>query len=113
MIVFGAETVRELLEKIATKPYLKMRIGQRDVDEHLDVLHFVGERMQHTPATIPEVTRDRHDDYLIAYSIYAQVDFLISGDHDLLVLGEFGGVRIVSPAEFVTILDASGESEIS
>jgi len=29
----------------------------------------------------------------------------VSGDKDLLVLGEHAGVRIVSPAAFVAILD--------
>lgn len=32
-------------------------------------------------------------------------DYVVSGDKDLLRLGEFQGTRIVTPAEFLAILE--------
>jgi predicted nucleic acid-binding protein len=55
-------------------------------------------------APVPAVVRDPKDDYLIAHSVLEQVDYLVSGDKDLLVLGSVLGVRIVSPADFALLL---------
>lgn len=104
-ILFGTPTLRELLDKVASKPYLKSRIVAEDVDDFLYLLHIAGERVMNAPEVIPAVTRDRKDDYLIAYSVSGRADYLVSGDPDLLVLKAFEGVRIVSPAEFVQLLD--------
>ena len=56
---------------------------------------------------IPVHSRDRKDDYLLEHAVREQPDYLVSGDKDLLTLGEHAGVRIVSPARFVEILDES------
>ena len=42
-----------------------------------------------------------------------QVDYVVSGDKDLLVLEGVAGVRIVSPAAFVAILDPAAPSELT
>jgi predicted nucleic acid-binding protein len=35
-----------------------------------------------------------------------KADYLVSGDQDLLVLGEYEGTRVVTPRQFLAILDA-------
>ena len=53
-------------------------------------------------STIPVPGRDLKDRYLIEAAIYNDVDILVSGDKDLLVLGELlEQPRIMSPAQFV------------
>lgn len=47
------------------------------------------------------VCRDHDDNIFLALSTIGQADFLITGDDDLLTLGEFGGVLIVKLAEFL------------
>ena len=59
---------------------------------------------------MPSVTRDRKDDYLLAYAVVGRADYLVTGDRDLLVLGEVEGVRIVSPAGFVGALSPGAEA---
>jgi putative PIN family toxin of toxin-antitoxin system len=108
-MVFGTPTVDEILRKVATKPYLGSRIPREEADEFLWLLHQLGEFIEDSPPVIPAISRDRNDDYLLAYSAIARVDFLVSGDHDLLELGEFEGVRIVSPAVFAALLDHCDE----
>jgi putative PIN family toxin of toxin-antitoxin system len=104
-MVFGTPTVDEILRKVTTKSYLSSRIPTEQAEEFLWLLHQLGELIEDAPPVIPAISRDRNDDYLLAYSGIARVDFLVSGDHDLLELREFEAVRIVSPAEFVAILD--------
>jgi uncharacterized protein len=46
------------------------------------------------------VCRDPSDDLVLACAEAAQADCLVTGDEDLLVLGEFKGTRIIRPSDF-------------
>ena len=52
-----------------------------------------------------EICRDPDDDMVLATAIAAQADLILTGDEDLLVLAEHGGIRILSPRQFVELLD--------
>jgi putative PIN family toxin of toxin-antitoxin system len=47
------------------------------------------------------VCRDPNDDMVIECAVLAGAQVIVSGDQDLLVLGTFRGIRIVTPAEFL------------
>jgi putative PIN family toxin of toxin-antitoxin system len=65
----------------------------------VEVSATVVPRLEHDVAPM---TRDRIDDYLIAAAFEHDVDILVSGDKDLLILAEFLELpRIMSPAQFV------------
>ena len=52
------------------------------------------------PPPLPQpVCRDPDDDAVLALAIAAQVDFIVSGDNDLLALGAFNGISILTPAQ--------------
>ena len=48
-----------------------------------------------------QVSRDADDDAVLACALAAQVDLIVSGDKDLLVLKQFQGMRIVTAAQAV------------
>jgi predicted nucleic acid-binding protein len=50
-------------------------------------------------ATHPE------DDLILAAAVSAQADYLVTGDARLQALGSYQGVKIVTPREFVQILE--------
>jgi putative PIN family toxin of toxin-antitoxin system len=45
--------------------------------------------------------RDPKDDMFLERAVKAQAHLLIAGDKDLLVLGEFEGTQIITPAAYV------------
>jgi predicted nucleic acid-binding protein len=49
--------------------------------------------------------RDRDDDKVLAAAIAGKADLIVTGDEDLLVLGQHHGIRILSPRQFVELLD--------
>jgi uncharacterized protein len=51
------------------------------------------------------VSRDPDDDELIALAVASQADLIISGDADLLSLGEHAGIPIVDPADAIARID--------
>ena len=50
------------------------------------------------------VCRDPDDDRVLATALAGEVDFIVTGDSDLLVLESFHGIRIVSPRQFLEIV---------
>jgi putative PIN family toxin of toxin-antitoxin system len=50
------------------------------------------------------VTSDPEDDYVLATGRLARADYLVTGDHGLLGLGEYQGMKIVSPRVFLVAL---------
>lgn len=53
-----------------------------------------------TPKTLPNVVRDRDDNEVLAAAELGGADVIITGDKDLLSLGSFAGIKIVSPRVF-------------
>jgi uncharacterized protein len=45
---------------------------------------------------------------VIACALAAQADYLVTGDQDMLVLGEHEGIRIVMPRQFLDLLEGAG-----
>ena len=103
-ILLSDPTLREVLNKVFTRPSFMDCVSQDAVDDFLRLLAATGEHLEEFHVPRPAVGRDRKDDYLIARSVAAHADYLVSGDKDLLVLERVGGVRIVSPAEFMVLL---------
>jgi len=59
------------------------------------------------PLPLPEpVCRDPDDDAVLALAVAAQVDLIVSGDQDLLTLGAYAGIAIVTPAQALELIGA-------
>lgn len=91
----------EIVITVTQKPHLRERIALDALELMVESLRTVAEEIPLIESEIPQVTRDPKDDYLLAYAVVGEADVLVSGDKDLLELGEIVGVRIVSPGEFV------------
>lgn len=55
--------------------------------------------------TLPGVTRAPQDDPVVACAVEGQARFIVSGDQDLLVLGTYQSVRMVTPRDFLVLLE--------
>jgi hypothetical protein len=68
-----------------------------------NVLVIIAEAAQYNvqpSKTEPGVCRDKDDDIVPAYALEAAVDYLATGDKDLLILKMFRAIRIVTPRDF-------------
>jgi putative PIN family toxin of toxin-antitoxin system len=54
------------------------------------------------------VCRDRDDDWVLATALAGEADAIVSGDADLLTLGNYSGVEMLSPRQFVSRQAPSG-----
>lgn len=104
-LLLPGQLVRELTSVVTTRPYLARRIPAATVEQFVADLSALAEMIALVDEPIPAATRDRKDDYLIAYALVGAADYLVTGDDDLLSLGRLGVVRIVSPATFLHVLE--------
>lgn len=105
-LIVPQEVLDEVRDVCARKPYLRRRIQQREVDRLLDILPAVGHK-PHQPPPAHTTSRDPKDDYLLVYALLEEIDYLVTGDEDLLVLGRVGDVQIVSPVTFLRRVDST------
>lgn len=54
------------------------------------------------------VCRDSDDDHVLAAAAAAAVDFIVTGDKDLLTLRAYEGIPILSPSDFARLEDTLG-----
>ena len=111
-IISPRELLAELTEKVIEKKYLRTHILQEDLDELVDIITSIA-RIPSPLSSIPALFQDPDDDYLLAYGLVEEVDFIVTGDKALLTLGEFSGVKIVEPHSFHTFLVKRSRNEKS
>jgi uncharacterized protein len=93
-------------EVLAALAYPKVRKSlKRDVDPALcfeDIVLLA--RMVAGDHQVTGVSEDPDDDIYIAAALEGRCPYIVSGDPDLLTIGEHEGVRIVTPRAFLTLL---------
>ena len=95
------ETRRVLLEK----EHLRNRFLYSDVnvERFIEALRAKCTVVASLP-NLHVIERDPKDDMVIACAVAAQADYIVSRDRDLLDLGEYQGIQIVTPEVFIQYL---------
>jgi putative PIN family toxin of toxin-antitoxin system len=95
------DEVTETLKDPKVRRYIKAQIDAPTWFETIAVLADVVLGDRETSA----VSRDPEDDKYLAAAVEGLATFVVTGDSDLLDLREHGGVRIVTPRQFLDILE--------
>ncbi|HXF64051.1 MAG TPA: putative toxin-antitoxin system toxin component, PIN family [Caldilineaceae bacterium] len=99
-----------IAELRASYPHLVRRINPDELDDLLAQTRQVARIPQSLPAELASYSRDPGDDYLLAYGLLLEADYLVTGDRDLLALGQVAQLRIVTPATFRRLLEEQGRA---
>lgn len=103
-LIYSEQIFDELLE-VTARPKFAQKLITEDKTELTDLIRQRGIVVE-LESPIPAVSRDPKDDMYLSCALVADCDFLVSGDQDLLVLGTHGRTSIVSPAQFLAIIEA-------
>jgi uncharacterized protein len=98
-LVLSHSMLEELAETLA-KPKFAIMIQRTGLthEQMLNELHVFVESVIAPPLDHP-VCRDPDDDMVLACALAANVNIIVTGDNDLLVLHPWQGIEIVKPAE--------------
>jgi putative PIN family toxin of toxin-antitoxin system len=99
-----SEVILAEMERAWTKPYWTSRFTSEKIQQTLTRLHLAAEMIP-ISAAVRGVATHPEDDLILATAVSANADFLVTGDKQLLTIGYYEGTRIVSPRDFLTILE--------
>jgi putative PIN family toxin of toxin-antitoxin system len=107
-LIFPVDTEIELRRIATTKPYLRERIAEVQLETLIIALRDVAVSLNAASRPAPISSRDPNDTFLLEIAFAGNADYLVSGDRDLLVLSPLIPYpRIVTPAEFLEVLRSS------
>jgi len=98
LLIYSSPTLIDELSRTLARRKFTKRIAQFQtstdalVNDYLSLVNLV------IPAITPRIVRDPDDDHVIAAAIAARATLIVSGDHDLLDLGHYQHIRIISAA---------------
>ena len=81
-----------------------LRLSDEEVEILLNKVEIQADFVEGS-SNIEAVPADPGDDKYVVAALEGRADFIVSGDRHLLTLGEYEGVRIIPPAEFLGVLD--------
>ena len=97
-----------ILDEFRDKLISKFDYTVTEVQEALELLRLAMQVV--LPATLENpVSRDPDDDMVLSTAILASAACIISGDRDLLILGNYRGVDIIAPAQFAEYEEGKAE----
>lgn len=107
---FAVATSAPLLaeaQRTLDAPYFEARIARSTAAEWMDAIRVLAHDTAIT-IDVAGVATHPEDDLVLATAASARADYLVTGDRQLLRLGSFEGVSILSPADFLIVLDREG-----
>ena len=101
-----SEHIHSELSRTFEEPYFRRQIPAETIAEATDLLR---RRATTVPLTVEVrgIATHPEDDLILATAASARADYLVTGDRQLLALGAYRGVTIVSPRQLLDILDAT------
>ena len=102
-IILSAEIVEEVLRALAYPKIRKAARGKVDCELWFEDILVLAQLITGDFKTAG-VSEDPDDDKYIAAAVEGRAAFVVTGDPDLLDIGEHEGVRIVNPRAFLDLL---------
>jgi len=108
--VIISSSILQEIERVLHYPKIKRkrRLTEGNIRNVMELLRKYGIV---TPAdiTIEAVPEDPADNKFVVAAVETEADYIVSGDRHLKDLSSYHGIRIVSPDEFLRVLDIGGE----
>ena len=101
-LVLSSAIIIETWRKLVSSDHIRARYPFSDERVHIFCLSLsqISADVLRSTKPLSGVVRDPNDDMIVACAIDGQADTIVSRDKDLLSLGAFQGVPIVSPEIF-------------
>jgi len=104
--LFASPSIIEELQPVLSYPKLVKRHGleKQELKEFISDLLSIMSLVEGKKAIELIVEDPAHNNYL-SCAVDAKADFIVSGDTHLLNLGEYEGTQIITPTQFLGVLE--------
>ena len=95
----------KILQEIATvMSREKFHVDKNEIEDYIKIIESYSIKL--FPQNIEEeISRDKDDNKILQCGLEGNVDFIISGDGDLLILKNYKSIKIVNPKEYLNIFE--------
>ncbi|NHZ72010.1 MAG: putative toxin-antitoxin system toxin component, PIN family [Aquificales bacterium] len=92
------------LEDVLNRAWLheRLRRAPNRIPEFLEAVKLLGQLVTGYVNVTGQI-RDPFDEMFLACAVLGRADYLVSGDKDLLILGEFQQTQILTPVQFLAL----------
>jgi len=101
-LLFSEDTLEELV-KVLHYPKFGLEDEEIDFLIYIEVLPYA-EVVREVVEVDKEICRDRDDVKFLECAVSGKVDYIVSGDDDLISVREIEGIKIITPAELRMVL---------
>lgn len=96
--------IAEIRRIAESKEYFRRRISPEALERGIEML--VESSISLPPVEIKQAySRDPADDYLIESALEFDAEYIVTGDKDLKILGNIGGVEVIPTEDYYWLLD--------
>jgi putative PIN family toxin of toxin-antitoxin system len=89
-----------LNEVFAVMSKKKFASSKNEINDYIRIIESFSIKLYPTHQ-IEKISRDHDDDKILQCGLAGNVDYIITGDNDLLVLKEYMGIKIIRPKEYL------------
>lgn len=107
MQIHGCAEIVAEYQTVVGRPKLKKYVKPERVQETLELIARI--TTEHVITKVVSGSRDPKDNYLLALAEIVPLDYLVTGDHDLLVLERWQQTQIIT---FTTFVDLVGRPDV-
>ena len=105
--LFVSDKILEEISEVMARP--KFKTEQETIDKYIETIEKNCIKI-FTEGKIKGICRDKDDDDKLECGIICNADYIITGDDDLLVLGDYKTMKIITPGEYLTINNSRGNT---
>jgi len=104
-VLISSVPLTEELSEVLNREKIKeqSQITDTEISQLIDQIQKISVFLKDKLPNIKIIRDDPDDDVVLATALEGNADYIVSGDHHLLDLGDFRGIKIVKPIEFLKI----------
>jgi len=103
-LVVSAAIIEEIKRSLSYPRVRKyVTASEKEIELWVAAVELVADHVE-AKVKVAKVEADPEDNKYLAAALEGRAEFVVSGDHDLLSLKEYQGVRILSPQAFLEVL---------
>jgi len=95
----------DILEEVSERLKYKFDLPRDEIETLTNILLSYSDIVEPT-TKVNVVKADENDNKIIECAIDGEADFIVTGDHHLLELKSYKSIKIITPAEFLELLES-------
>jgi putative PIN family toxin of toxin-antitoxin system len=96
--LYISDEILQEITAVMTRKKFNMEINE--IEDYIKIIESYSIKLS-PQNKVEEVSRDKNDNKILECGFEGKVDYIITGDNDLLVLRNYKGIRIVKPKEYL------------